>query len=64
MQNARALGGQGWDDKIAALQKEMEQFELESPKFVQDAAKAENEKKLNAFEGQPAGRGCRPAAGL
>ncbi|QWY83005.1 tail tape measure protein [Rhizobium phage RHph_X66] len=50
MQNARALGGQGWDDKINALQKEMEQFELESPKFVQDAAKAENEKKLNLFK--------------
>jgi tape measure domain-containing protein len=50
MQNARALGGQGWDDKIAALQKEMEQFEVESPKFVQDAAKNENNKKLDTYK--------------
>ncbi|QNH71622.1 tape measure protein [Rhizobium phage V1VFA-S] len=50
MKNARALGGQGWDEKIVSAEKELEQFNVESPKFIQDAAKAENDKKLNAFK--------------
>ncbi|MBY3231882.1 tape measure protein [Rhizobium laguerreae] len=50
MQNARALGGKGWDEQIAELQKEMEKFEVESPKFIQDAAKNENSKKLDTYK--------------